>query len=620
MNTEKLVKKVNKHDNDIIKVNEQLEQTVQQSLSGIRLDNNIELKDVLKFSIEGNMCTSIQSFCITNNSIVVATVKNDDSVTRLLKFDKVTYELLSENTSVSYSHANDMCYNPKENLIYITHSNENKISKVDPVTLNKIGEISNIWAFGIDYRKEDDTYVLRINDNGKCKLRVVDNLFNKIIDYDTNFDISSTFYVAQGVGVDENYIIEAYARPESIFVYDKKGNLINRYSINVPSPFEVETIKKSGNNTWFVLVAEQGKNIRIYELSLNTNNILTTSNYMMNKYNGTNFNLYVDKNYKGVSDGTFERPFKSLESACNYLVNYNDYKGYIGLILKDDIYDESLILKDISCYLTISGTDNITKVKSLYIDRVKSPLLVINNIEPTETNSDNSYVYINGCPRVSFASNLKIRPTLLDGKTGIKCVNSFLELGPNAEINNCLNAIQSSGTSAIYITSALSGEGNTYSILGNNGEVHGGYGSTIKGLMNFRYNSVCDTRFVMDSGTDLNLLKYKGKYMVLGTGQGSTMINLPLTSNCIIDVDYIQSEAYLMQKVIGYKNDDIYFRFSTNGGSTWTSWFKIGGSSGNTASRPQGVQIGYNYYDTTLNKPIWHKGNNVWVDSNGNTV
>lgn len=37
---------------------------------------------------------------------------------------------------------------------------------------------------------------------------------------------------------------------------------------------------------------------------------------------------------------------------------------------------------------------------------------------------------------------------------------------------------------------------------------------------------------------------------------------------------------------------------------------------GLTASRPTGIPIGYQYFDTTLGKPIWHNGSE-WVDSTG---
>lgn len=554
------------------KIDEQLEQNNLQQLSNVRLSENIELKEVLKYSVVGSGYTTIQSFCVTQDSIIVATIKSDDRGTRLLKFNKSTYELSLENTSYSYSHANDMCYNNQEDLIYIVHASENKISKVNPHTLQRVGEVSDLWAFGISREEENNSYILRINDKGKCKIRRVDDEFKTINEYDTNFEISSSFYVAQGVGSDENYIIEAYSRPETLVIYDKSGNMITTYSLDLPSPFEVETIKKVGLNTWHILVAEQGKNIIIYEVNLNKNNILSTSDYMKNKYNDTNFNLYVDKNYVGVSDGTLERPFSNLGFATRFLANFNGYKGYIGLNLLNESYDESLIIKDIDCYVTINGVSERTKVNSIFIDRVKTPLLVINNIEPVSTNSDDSHVYINGCIKVSL-SNITINSDSSITKTGLKCVNSTIELGTNVVINNCLNAIQSSGASILYITASITGINNTYSILANNGCVYGGQRSTISGVMKFKYNSSCEARFVLASGTDLNTLKYKGKYAVLGTGQGGTMINLPITSNCIIDVDYVQTEDYLIQRVIGYNNGDIYNRFSTDGGLTWKEWW-----------------------------------------------
>lgn len=45
-------------------------------------------------------------------------------------------------------------------------------------------------------------------------------------------------------------------------------------------------------------------------------------------------------------------------------------------------------------------------------------------------------------------------------------------------------------------------------------------------------------------------------------------------------------------------------------------------TSGSSSRRPclSNLYIGYQYYDTTLNKPIWYKGNNVWVDAYGNYI
>ncbi|MDP5372523.1 hypothetical protein QU585_10175 [Lactiplantibacillus plantarum] len=42
-------------------------------------------------------------------------------------------------------------------------------------------------------------------------------------------------------------------------------------------------------------------------------------------------------------------------------------------------------------------------------------------------------------------------------------------------------------------------------------------------------------------------------------------------------------------------------------------------STGATSNRPTGQVTGYQYFDTTLNKPVWYTGT-AWVDATGTTV
>ena len=46
------------------------------------------------------------------------------------------------------------------------------------------------------------------------------------------------------------------------------------------------------------------------------------------------------------------------------------------------------------------------------------------------------------------------------------------------------------------------------------------------------------------------------------------------------------------------------------------TWF----DSGVTSNRPTNVLVGFQYFDSTLSKPIYYKGNNEWVDATGATV
>lgn len=40
---------------------------------------------------------------------------------------------------------------------------------------------------------------------------------------------------------------------------------------------------------------------------------------------------------------------------------------------------------------------------------------------------------------------------------------------------------------------------------------------------------------------------------------------------------------------------------------------------GVTCNRPKNVKVGFMYFDTDLNKPIWY-GNAGWIDANGTSV
>ncbi|MCT0193858.1 hypothetical protein [Lactiplantibacillus plantarum] len=64
----------------------------------------------------------------------------------------------------------------------------------------------------------------------------------------------------------------------------------------------------------------------------------------------------------------------------------------------------------------------------------------------------------------------------------------------------------------------------------------------------------------------------------------------------------------------------------SNGARNFSNWIQFADdskvlhlSTGDTASRPTGISTGYQYFDTSLNKPIWYTGKN-WVDATGTTV
>ncbi|WPW65725.1 hypothetical protein U0Q17_01655 [Lactiplantibacillus plantarum] len=79
-----------------------------------------------------------------------------------------------------------------------------------------------------------------------------------------------------------------------------------------------------------------------------------------------------------------------------------------------------------------------------------------------------------------------------------------------------------------------------------------------------------------------------------------------------------------IQIAYGVELNNTYMR--TAFGTNWKTWKLLADdskvlhlSTGGTASRPTGISTGYQYFDASLNKPIWYTGKN-WVDATGTTV
>lgn len=111
-------------------------------------------------------------------------------------------------------------------------------------------------------------------------------------------------------------------------------------------------------------------------------------------------------------------------------------------------------------------------------------------------------------------------------------------------------------------------------------------------------------------------------------------LNYSNTEPVIIYDNKIPLEGYYMQGDIIYNNgtEDVtgWRRKTTGTGNTLgTDWVAFGESateeiptltSGPTAQRPTGVEVGFNYFDTTLAIPIYYKAVGEWVNSIGEVV
>ena len=89
----------------------------------------------------------------------------------------------------------------------------------------------------------------------------------------------------------------------------------------------------------------------------------------------------------------------------------------------------------------------------------------------------------------------------------------------------------------------------------------------------------------------------------------------------IVEVVRINVWGYMKYKI--YFNNVEFIKQWDADNSTWKDWAIVQNTNvGTTSQRPLQwhTPIGLQYYDTDLEKPIWHKGNGVWIDATGATV
>lgn len=112
-----------------------------------------------------------------------------------------------------------------------------------------------------------------------------------------------------------------------------------------------------------------------------------------------------------------------------------------------------------------------------------------------------------------------------------------------------------------------------------------------------------------DGSVELNGHIKASKGLVFADGKGLIFGSSSPIKNHVADAGnlYYTNNGRLYTKTYGANNSD--------------GWTQLQPVHSNTSSgRPLDMIIGYQFFDITLNKPIWHKGDNVWVDADGTTV
>lgn len=182
-------------------------------------------------SMQGGCTDGQYSYCILN-----AGGNTPDTLSKLLKIDLKSGEIVQSAPGVKYCHANDMTYDSKNKRLVICHNTcfENRVSFIDPSTLACTGykDIEGIRAFyAIAYDKTTDRYAIGLG--GSYDIGILNH----------NFELVKilpgvwTGYTKQGVECDEKYIYfiqsVAYLSINYLIVYDWDGNLISKIQLPV---------------------------------------------------------------------------------------------------------------------------------------------------------------------------------------------------------------------------------------------------------------------------------------------------------------------------------------------------------------------------------------------------
>lgn len=251
----------------------------------------------------------LQGMIITDQYIVVAAVKNDDSSTALIAYDKDTHELVTEEPVVSseYGHANDMAYIPESNTIVIADKNHLYLLNGD--TLEKINTIeltSN--AMGVAYINNSQ-YLLR--DNTSLYYFDGSEMTNLEV------DISNT-YSQQGISVlDDDIFYSTYVasadenfEAETSVIFDYTVNGLQRVYYIEPGLGELQAYEFDEYEPYFLFQTSDG-NGAIYILEYEQ---LTTS-----------FDVAVTSTSLDISSMDFKAQLKSYDGSLHNSV-YNDGK------------------------------------------------------------------------------------------------------------------------------------------------------------------------------------------------------------------------------------------------------------------------------------------------------
>lgn len=279
--------------------------------------DELELTTLRASYPDGRTC---QGGCTDGEYIYRALISSNSEATTLEKIDINTGEVILSNTSVSYTHANDMTYCSKDGYLYIAHGSENntKVSKVNRISLELVETFtigSGIWS--IAYNEVDDLWIVGIS--GGYYFTIYDSNWSLV--YRLRPANAPVGYVKQSICCDDNYIYGIYwdsiNKGGIINVITWNGMFVKRY--RVPVSYEVEFIDKVDNT--FIIGAYDGRD---------DNDIRNNSIYK------ADFDMYPDVEGNSLRPSDIEGGINHLErlpdgtQVCLFRGNANN--GYIPIV------------------------------------------------------------------------------------------------------------------------------------------------------------------------------------------------------------------------------------------------------------------------------------------------
>ena len=221
---------------------------------------------------EGRVCRVLQGGCsdgtyyyaFFNDSLKDSAGNHSaDSASVCYKYNVATKELVAVYEGLMIEHVNDATYLPDTNEIIAVHCSPNKnlLSVFDADTMELKRKFTiDFEIYSMAYDKYEQCYWVGLSyGDSFAKLDFNFNLIQR-------FDGVPYGYTRQGMDVDSEYIYFSRYQPNSIIVYDKQGNLVERIGVSITS-YELENIFHIGD-TFYLGYYTSSKGGILYSLEM----------------------------------------------------------------------------------------------------------------------------------------------------------------------------------------------------------------------------------------------------------------------------------------------------------------------------------------------------------------